>query len=226
MSLIVLGNVVFDGFEVPSRVRFGGAQSVKIHKLIGGGRIIDALGRDDAALSWSGILSGSFAADRARQLDALRAAGNAKILTWDAFSYSVVIAQLEFDFCNPWWIPYHISCMVQSDLSQSPQVYVPPTISTILSDISSATSLLDAGSLPALAEAPAMIVSGVAGQAAAREGLTAAQESLDQMIQYAGLGLGSGDILEMIDASGSLAKLSSASGFLGRSIVNIDGALF
>ena len=59
MGLLTLGSIVFDGFEVPSRVEFGGEQQLAVHKLIGGARVIDALGRDDAALRWRGVLSGA-----------------------------------------------------------------------------------------------------------------------------------------------------------------------
>jgi hypothetical protein len=87
---LVLGPVLFADFEVPERIGFGGRQQLVIHQLPGGGRVIDALGRDDADISWSGFFSGEDAADRARVVDTLRAQGQPLPLIWDAFYYTVL----------------------------------------------------------------------------------------------------------------------------------------
>jgi hypothetical protein len=109
-TLLTLGPVTFSAFEVPEQVRFGGRQALAVHTLPGGGRVIDALGRDDADIIWSGVFSGSDAADRARLLDTLRAEGAMLTLSWDAFFYTVVIAQLDLEYRHSWWIPYRIVC--------------------------------------------------------------------------------------------------------------------
>ena len=56
---LLLGPVAFQDFEVPCGVNFGGRQRLALHRLPGGSRVIDALGRDDAQISFSGIFSGS-----------------------------------------------------------------------------------------------------------------------------------------------------------------------
>ena len=87
---LTLGPVAFAGFELPSSITIGGHQRLAIHRLPGGLRIIDALGPDPADIAFSGIFTGPDAADRARLLDALRVAGAALPLAWDAFMYTVV----------------------------------------------------------------------------------------------------------------------------------------
>lgn len=51
---LVLGPVVFQAFEVPERIRFGGKQRVAVHELFGGGRVVDAVGAEEGPIEWSG----------------------------------------------------------------------------------------------------------------------------------------------------------------------------
>ena len=113
-SLLVLGPVAFQGFEVPERITLGGRQRLAVHTLPGGTRIVDAMGPDDRELAWSGMISGIGADERVRQLDRLRQAGEALPLGWDGWRYTVVISRFEADSANPWWVPYRISCTVLS----------------------------------------------------------------------------------------------------------------
>lgn len=83
--VLVLGPVAFADFEIPERIAFGGTQRLAVHKLPGGLRVIDALGRDDRELTWSGIFAGPDATARSRLLDLLRARGAVLPLTWDVF---------------------------------------------------------------------------------------------------------------------------------------------
>jgi hypothetical protein len=61
---ITLGGIVFEAFEVPEQIEFGGRQRMAIHDLPGGGRVIDVLGPTDSDLVFSGIFSGSGAGTR------------------------------------------------------------------------------------------------------------------------------------------------------------------
>jgi hypothetical protein len=56
--ILTLGGVPFQDFEVPEQIRFGGAQRLAVHELIGGGRVVDAPGDDAGEISFSGIFSG------------------------------------------------------------------------------------------------------------------------------------------------------------------------
>lgn len=115
--ILKLGDFVFSDSEIPEKIPFGGEQALVVHKLVGGGRVIDAMGRDDMALSWSGLLRGQNALQRARFLDTMRVEGRALKLTWHEFSYQVVIKSYHADFERFYKIPYQISCEVVADLA-------------------------------------------------------------------------------------------------------------
>jgi hypothetical protein len=68
--ILTLGGVPFQDFEVPEQIRFGGSQRLAVHELIGGGRVVDALGDDAGEISFSGIFSSSDAAAGAYRGDA------------------------------------------------------------------------------------------------------------------------------------------------------------
>jgi hypothetical protein len=106
---LLLGPVSFRELELPGRIEFGGRQQLAIHRLPGGARVIDAMGRDDTAVTWSGIFSGSDAAERARLLDLLRAEGMVVPLAWDAFSYLVVIEHFAAAYERTNWSRHHWS---------------------------------------------------------------------------------------------------------------------
>ncbi len=226
MGIINLGSIVFDGFEVPSRVEFGGKQQLIVHRLIGGTRVIDTLGRDDAALTWSGVLSGVEAADRARTLDAMRAAGSPQLLTWNAFCYTVVISQLRLSFCSPWWIPYKIDCAVQQDLAQSAVVYSPSSASSIFYDLEEVGRLL----APSVAVDPDttldLLSLGASGQQQALASTTALETVVSQGIRAAESSLQSDDVSLLVSSAGSLAQLCCAQGYVGRCAANITNASF
>ena len=109
---LVLGPVVFQGFEVPERLRFGGRQRLAVHVLPGGGRVVDAMGADEAPLRWSGVFSGPEAAARVRLLERLRRDGAVLPLSWEGWRYLVVIEVFEAEATNPAWIPYRVQACV------------------------------------------------------------------------------------------------------------------
>lgn len=86
-----LGGFYFGPWETPSEMPFGGKQKINKHILIGGQRVIDAMGPDSGPYTWNGRARGPGAAGRMRALDAIRIAGQAVDLTWGAFYYSVII---------------------------------------------------------------------------------------------------------------------------------------
>jgi hypothetical protein len=90
---VTLDDFVFQDFEVPEELPFGGAQMLAKKQLLGGERQIDAMGADDEPIEWTGRFRGADAVSRARSLDAKRRAGKALTLTWGEFTYSVVIAR-------------------------------------------------------------------------------------------------------------------------------------
>lgn len=112
-----LGQFQFGAMEIPGEIRFGGAQRLAVHELVGGARVIDAMGRSDRALEWSGLLLGNGAIDRARFLDGLRVAGQQLSLAWSAFSYQVVVREFEATYNKRYQLAYRIVCEVVADLT-------------------------------------------------------------------------------------------------------------
>ena len=125
-TVVTLGDFAFERFEVPPSIPFGGAQKLVAHKMVGGARVIDAMGRDDANLKWSGLFEGKDAIARASYLDALRIAGKPLELVWSEYRYTVVIEEFHPDFKRFYRIPYSINCMVVEDQS-APVTSSPPS---------------------------------------------------------------------------------------------------
>jgi hypothetical protein len=224
MVVLQLGPLALQGFEVPGRVMFGGAQSLAVHKLPGGLRVIDAMGRDDSDIAWSGVLSGADASARAAMLDAMRAAGDVLPLTWDQFFYTVVIARLQLDYTSPWWIEYRITCKVLLDEAQADAALVVSAASEIAADLASAAAYVGVTAALAATSAAGALTSGTAAAAAAAASLSAVQGTLSQGIAGAEAGLDSSDLATVVSASGTLAQLCSAQGYVGRAVVNLAEA--
>jgi len=141
IPVLTLGPVQFTDFELPATISWGGTQSLTIHRLPGGARIIDAMGRDDAPVSWSGIFSGPDATSRAHLLDQMRADGSVWPLTWQDFTYSVVIARFDANDRRSNWIPYRITCAVLSDNSGSPAAVLLSAAQSVVQDLAVAAGL-------------------------------------------------------------------------------------
>ena len=86
-----------------------------VHRLVGGGRVVDAMGADDADVEWGGILTGPDAPERLRVLEALRRGGEAVGLAWSGYRYTVVVRTLRAWVMGPCWVPYRITCAVLAE---------------------------------------------------------------------------------------------------------------
>jgi hypothetical protein len=241
-TALLLGPVAFQDFEVPSGINFGGRQQLALHRLPGGARIIDALGRDDAQIGFSGIFSGTDATLRARSLDELRAGGVALPLMWDVFFYTVVITQFRANYCNNWWIPYEIICTVLRDEAA---VLIQPLVSlaaAALADLGQAAGdALNAGfdlsPVQAAVGAPDATVRGTTAYGAALVSLSTAQTSMAAAIDssdatLAGLdfasvgspGVGAARLLQATGTAGQLSSITSARTYVSRAAINLTNA--
>lgn len=101
-----LGDFQFADFEAPERLSIPAKQKTVIHQMIGGKRVIDVLGVEYDALSWSGIISGAKAGDRVTTLEKMRDAGKVLKLTLGTYSFNVVITSFtpvfEFIYRRPY----------------------------------------------------------------------------------------------------------------------------
>lgn len=122
---LTLGQVTFATYEIPQTINFGGVQALSVKQLVGGQRIVDAMGRVDDDITFSGIFFGSTATFRARFLDNMRVQGLPLPLTWSQFSYSVVIKDFKANFERFYQIPYSITCTVIQDLTKPIPILLP-----------------------------------------------------------------------------------------------------
>ncbi|MDE3022879.1 MAG: hypothetical protein KGI54_13655 [Pseudomonadota bacterium] len=160
----------FTRYEVPEKISFGGDQMLAVHQFIGGARVIDAMGRSDIPLAWSGLFFGSSALVRARYIDYLRTNGGACLLTWAELSYKVVIQTFKADFERFYQLPYSITCVVVADNAKQ-QLTAPASIDQSIGDdinlASSLTSLIGDGPLSSAMATLSTAVKAVSSFAAA-----------------------------------------------------------
>lgn len=114
-TIVTLGDFEFRRLEIPEAIPFGGEQALVVHQLVGGKRVVDAMGEAPEPLSWSGRFQGEGALDRARYLDGLRKAGKPLLLTWSELSFLVVIRRFVANFERSYQLPYQITCEVVED---------------------------------------------------------------------------------------------------------------
>ena len=141
---LILGDFIFARFEIPEKIGFGGDQKLTVHELVGGQRVVDAMGRSDAPLEWSGILTGPAALERARYLDNLRVAGKELLLTWSEFSYFVIVQSFRCSFERAYKLPYSITCIVVEDATSPIKTITYSGVDEAMrEDMTSATTLGD-----------------------------------------------------------------------------------
>jgi hypothetical protein len=251
---VTLGPVVFQGQEVPERIEIGGAQSLKVHKLPGGMRVIDAMGRDDRALTWTGIMLGSGAEQRMLLLDSLRVSGQPITLAFGTMSYTVVVSEFTGIYRRTNWTEYSISCEVLQDNSAQFSSALPTVLQQITGDVGSALSVIPLD-LPAVADvvgdaqaalaATGAISQGSSAFATASADVTAAIASVNAGITSGGsvisglatttgiIGTATGfgatgsaiaNMAAAVTSTGDVATLATAAGYLGRVATNLSNA--
>ena len=234
-QIVTLDAFAFQAFEVPERVTWGGQQQMTVHRFPGGARVIDAMGADASSIDWSGVMLGSGAADRARQLDSLRARGDAVTLTWGDFSRTVVVASCTFDHGYQ-RIGYQISCTVLTDDTGVGGV-APSALEQIKADIGSALGFdlpSVSGALQAAQGIAAPLIgilspnvsggllAGLAGASAAITGLEATADASIAGVADAGNVVSSlSGLPGALAANGLAANARAAAGYVGRAIQNI-----
>lgn len=117
---LILGDFEFLQFEIPERLAIPGRQKTVTHQMIGGKRVIDVLGVEYDAFSWSGIITGANSGDRVTALERMRDAGKALTMTLDSYSFSVVITSFtplyEYVYRRPYTIEVGIIARNDSPL--------------------------------------------------------------------------------------------------------------
>ncbi|MCC6717365.1 MAG: hypothetical protein IT555_05730 [Acetobacteraceae bacterium] len=235
---LLIGPVLLEAFELPSRVGWGGRQRLAVHRLPGGRRVIDAMGRDDADVVWAGVFTGEDAVFRARAVDLMRAGGLVWPLSWGSFFYTVVVGRFEADYTRENWIPYRIACTVLRDEAAGLAEDALSLAGGVLADLAglqgadfaALEGVVDAVGLAALAAAPGALRGGTAAHGATVAGLRTQQAALDQATAARGVRLRAADtdtadgMLAARDDAGALAVLARARGPLGRARAGAEAA--
>ena len=210
---VSLGPVVFDGMEVPEKIASGGTQQLTVHRLMGGARVIDAMGPDDRSLDWSGIFRGPSAASRARQLDGLRSAGAQVQLRWLCEVRTVVVQSCELDWTRGGYrVPYRVSCTVVPQPTAPAQ---PGLLQQLGSDVTSALGigniLPDVSSALQRVQAALPVAAALTGGSSAFLALSSAVGTASS-VASAGAALG----------SSTLTSLSATAAAAGQTLPSVD----
>ena len=193
-----------------------------MHRLPGGTRVIDALGRDDARISFSGIFSGSNATLRARSVDELRAAGLPLELTWDVFFFTVLISNFHADYRNSWWVPFRVTCTVLRDEAAALIQSTVSFVAAVAADIGIAMAQgvnagIDLSQLQTVFAAPDATVRGTGTYITAQSNLTAAQNSIDGAVGAVDAALSDMDLAHAASAEDGATGLLNATITAGNS---------
>jgi hypothetical protein len=133
-NFIFLGDFLFQAFEIPEQINIGGSQKLYVHELIGGQRRVDAMGRSDDDLTWTGWFFGELALERALYLDYLRTQGNQLTFQYSQLKYNVVIKEFKCEFQRTSKLPYSITLTVVQDLTTPVTFAIPTDLSQIVND--------------------------------------------------------------------------------------------
>jgi hypothetical protein len=118
-TVITLGDFEFKNMEIPGSINFGGGHKLIVHELVGGARIIDAMGADESDISWEGLMIGPDSLGRALQLDTMRVAGQPLLLNWFSLRYYVLIENFKANTERYYQIPYTINLKVLQNFNQA-----------------------------------------------------------------------------------------------------------
>lgn len=117
--VLTLGDFAFTDKEVPEKIAVGGVQQLATKQLIGGIRVVDAMGAIEDDIEWTGWLLGANASSRRDFLKAYRLAGTVLTLTWADLRYQVIVQQFSAEFQRKYQYLYRISLKVVADLTNA-----------------------------------------------------------------------------------------------------------
>jgi hypothetical protein len=153
--------------ELPESMPVGGTQSLSVKDLLGGGRVVDAMGPRERDISWSGYLYEQNQTERVRLLNNLRQSGQEVTLAWGVYSYQGVVADFN---CETEAGPqkYRITFTVVSDNSAPQGTTLVSLASQVVADVSDGNVV---GALSAVSQG---VVAGPLASAASAVGVPGA----------------------------------------------------
>lgn len=129
MIIVRLGELIFNSTEVPQKVNSGGGQMIAKQQLIGGVRVVDALGKNDDDIVFTGLISGIIDQERSKYLDYLRTSGIVVNFTYSSFNYNVVVRDYKPDFRMAYQNYFTITLIVIEDLNKPVTIAIPTSFS-------------------------------------------------------------------------------------------------
>lgn len=126
-----LGTFAFKDVETPETLQFGGSQILAVHKLVGGKKIINAMGPDPEPLTWTGWHIGPDAMERAMYLDQLRAQGTELDFNCGELSFRVVIESYTYTMRRRFEFQYRIKL----EVVEANNLKRPASLSDAVSDL-------------------------------------------------------------------------------------------
>lgn len=112
-----LGGITFSDWETPTRLALPSGHKLNKHMLIGGQRVIDAMGYDPEPMRWSARSRTPASAGQMAALKAMCDAGQTVTLTWNTYSYQVIIEKCGPVYRTPIEWEYTVTCEIVSDSS-------------------------------------------------------------------------------------------------------------
>ncbi|WP_460528802.1 hypothetical protein [Chitinimonas naiadis] len=106
-----LGAFTFTDLEIPEELAIAREQKLVVHDLVGGGRVVDAMGTQLKPIEWTGWLLGKDAFDRAKQLAAMCEAGQVVALDAGRIGAKVIVQTFTYRFQTFYKIPYSITVL-------------------------------------------------------------------------------------------------------------------
>lgn len=248
VSPIILGEVEFQDFEVPATISLPVKQAATIHKLIGGDRVVDAMGPDYGDIAWSGTMLGATSTYRAQALKALVDTAQPVSLTWGQWSFTVFAAACNFSFRFS-QIAYSLRCTIIRDDSAAQDQASPDLTGSVAADLGAAFAASTTTMQAALSAAQSVVIGlspiipGSSAVASALGAINTAQgvvgtttgtaiTALNGISSRAGApGAPNAPVASMADLgvvatqSGPLAQGISALAYLGRAAANLTANL-
>ncbi|WP_130731982.1 hypothetical protein [Komagataeibacter xylinus] len=231
---VTIGSLTLTGMEVPRLIRDGGTQQVAVHRLPGGGRVIDAVGNDPDRLELTGTFVGPTAIERARVLKQMRIAGVPVPFSGAGLSLMVRIVQYSYDYAQKGVvIPYRLV------LEQPPQLAASTNVVSGLSALVGAdTGSALSGLTDALADVSTIAgnmtgqlgtiigqVTPIADMAGAGGVLSGVEDNLDMVGGLSGAGVNLASVPDSAASvvSGLAASGTGLTGVIGQTGANMEG---
>ena len=166
---VVLGSLDLTGLEVPDAYDRSATMQPMVHRLIGGGRIVQLLGQDPGRRRLQGYFTGPDATERAQLLEALRDSGLRVPLAIGVWQEIVVVTSVVLRYAARGSV---VQYLLEAEALPGGAVGLVATAAAVLAGIGAQIAF--AAGYAALVGSPP-VVSGLAGAASA---VTVAQSSM------------------------------------------------